>query len=462
MNILMKMYQGSFVLEPDNIGHEWINLIKAEDGRFYIWLNSNGHFDDKKLCGGRSADILMVKTISDGIYSVVGKAVGCVPVHGSNHKKIKSADERRRTQSDITYSYNNQSWKLADIYNNEKDLVATFVTDKVFKPKKPVFVTPNDEFVNNKIYFKLSITAKSSMRQYFDRGVASSEFKKIINNPEIWEEETSKGTIEEFIGDQSNLFKSKETMFSILKKEDDEVAISNSIAYFLKKYGLAAEFLHSLEKNLPLTETYEIYREQNDIDLLFIGSSHIAVIENKIYSGINGLRKNADFETQIDAVLKNDYLTQLIEEASLSKTGIKDQILKWAASTNNASITSQLSKYAIVALIIACCKGIQFSNVHFFLLMPEFEKAIYQSNFFENYACFKSYYIKGYDEVFNFFKTVQTAYHDIYFEDFLNVIAKYAKNKGVYESHLAAALKNALKKLELEKEIQKNENKETE
>lgn len=40
--IINKMYVGAYLSEGDNIGHEIINLYKADDGKNYIYLNSQG------------------------------------------------------------------------------------------------------------------------------------------------------------------------------------------------------------------------------------------------------------------------------------------------------------------------------------------------------------------------------------------------------------------------------------
>ena len=42
MIILNNMYTGRYITQQGNLGHEIINLFKADDGKFYIWLNSMG------------------------------------------------------------------------------------------------------------------------------------------------------------------------------------------------------------------------------------------------------------------------------------------------------------------------------------------------------------------------------------------------------------------------------------
>ena len=39
------MYSGNYLVEGSNIGHEIINLYKADDGKNYIYLNAQGSID---------------------------------------------------------------------------------------------------------------------------------------------------------------------------------------------------------------------------------------------------------------------------------------------------------------------------------------------------------------------------------------------------------------------------------
>lgn len=161
MNILMKMFQGGYVLQDGKIGHEFINLIKSDDNSFYIWLNSMGTFDKDETSG---INILMIRTLSGGLYSVLGKAINCEVVEGANPKIYKTPEERYACQSHI--KYNDKS--LGDIHAYEKNTLVTFKTQYVYKPKKPIFITTNDNSVNNINIFKLNFKSKTSMREYID------------------------------------------------------------------------------------------------------------------------------------------------------------------------------------------------------------------------------------------------------------------------------------------------------
>lgn len=53
------MYVGAYLSEGDNIGHEIINLYKADDGKNYIYLNSQGTIELSH--GNNSVTVLMVR-----------------------------------------------------------------------------------------------------------------------------------------------------------------------------------------------------------------------------------------------------------------------------------------------------------------------------------------------------------------------------------------------------------------
>lgn len=72
--IINKMYVGGYLLEGDNIGHEIINLYKADDGKNYIYLNSQGTID---LSHGKNRiTVLMVRKFATKTYKVLAKADG--------------------------------------------------------------------------------------------------------------------------------------------------------------------------------------------------------------------------------------------------------------------------------------------------------------------------------------------------------------------------------------------------
>ena len=57
--VLNRMFSGDYLKE--NIGHEVINLFKADNGKHYLYLNALGSF--YKKWEGRIKTMLMVRTV---------------------------------------------------------------------------------------------------------------------------------------------------------------------------------------------------------------------------------------------------------------------------------------------------------------------------------------------------------------------------------------------------------------
>ena len=59
--IINKMYVGDYLSEGDNIGHEIINLYKADNGKNYIYLNSQGAIDLSRVFVNRKVYHIIIE-----------------------------------------------------------------------------------------------------------------------------------------------------------------------------------------------------------------------------------------------------------------------------------------------------------------------------------------------------------------------------------------------------------------
>ena len=70
--ILNNMFpNAAYMTTYENIGHETINLFRANDGYYYIHLNPNG------TCNLDNVDVLNLSKIGNGLWRVMSKAVNC-------------------------------------------------------------------------------------------------------------------------------------------------------------------------------------------------------------------------------------------------------------------------------------------------------------------------------------------------------------------------------------------------
>ena len=61
--ILNKMYVGSYL--QNNIGHEVINLFKADNGNNYIYVNKDG-----KTSQENNKAVLLVRNVEEGVVEI--------------------------------------------------------------------------------------------------------------------------------------------------------------------------------------------------------------------------------------------------------------------------------------------------------------------------------------------------------------------------------------------------------
>jgi len=122
---------------------------------------------------------------------------------------------------------------------------------------------------------------------YSSEDLSYETIKAIIKNKKLWEKRNKTKRICDIL--QKDL-KADFNFLNLIRKEYDELSYSNMFYHFLSKSGTLC---HSFMRNvlgLSPKGNYLIQREINHIDLLIQDEKNIIVIENKIKSGINGVR----------------------------------------------------------------------------------------------------------------------------------------------------------------------------
>lgn len=100
--IINKMYVGGYLLEGDNIGHEIINLYKADDGKNYIYLNSQGTID---LSHGKNRiTVLMVRKFATKTYKVLAKADGVTILDFADSRLPRKERYKGQVALGLTYA----------------------------------------------------------------------------------------------------------------------------------------------------------------------------------------------------------------------------------------------------------------------------------------------------------------------------------------------------------------------
>lgn len=277
--ITNRMYCGSYLKEGENIGHEVINTYLSDNGNHYIYLNDTGKINDKDEV--KDAIVLLTRYFSPRTYEIIAKA------------RVKDVVADKET---FEYTYGGQ--KLKDIFSNNiyhgvaqkpsETIYATFLVDEFKRPKHAIYITDDvKKSVEGKDVFYIKQTfGKETMRQYFrssDSGY--SDLGDIIKS-DIWSDGDAKKVLS-----PSGIEKKKDCFLSIIKKQDNELVWSNLLAYiFESNKQLCADFFNK-KCNTKLSENFNLVREMGNIDLLIYDNDNVIVIENKIKSEINGVKK---------------------------------------------------------------------------------------------------------------------------------------------------------------------------
>ncbi|WP_312072459.1 PD-(D/E)XK nuclease family protein [Anaerotignum propionicum] len=235
--IINKMYVGGYLSEGDNIGHEIINLYKADDGKNYIYLNSQGTIE---LSHGESCiTVLLVRKFASKTYKILAKAEGVKILDFADSKLTRK--ERYQGQVELGLTYGGVS--LVDLFNEnsyqgsleeEKNAYTTFVADRVIKPKNQIYITDDESVSGDNTFFIRTNKGfgKQTLREFYNENEKPDSFadlNQIIEAKELWEDTNTTQAISEL----PKLQKDPHFNFlKIIKQEDNELAFSNMLAYF--------------------------------------------------------------------------------------------------------------------------------------------------------------------------------------------------------------------------------------
>lgn len=430
MIVLNNMYTGRYISSWGNLGHEAINLIRADNGKFYIWLNSMGVCTEP-IDGKDGCTVLMVRSINSTLYKVIAKAEGCILCDGANISRTKKSSEtddradRYEKQKELHVTYKGEC-PMDKIYQ-EKDMFATFCSENVSEARGDVYLStkPSAEVEDD---FKIS----EAMRAYIGAGhKAYKRLKEFIENVN-WEPIDS---------DISKIQPPEFNFFKLIRKDKDELTLSNALAYFIDKVGiktfLEADFL-GLAEDLK-NDKYIMFREKNNIDISFFGEKNVVIIENKIDAGITA-KASDKIQNQINNAVKLYHDKTKCNEESYKEaiTNVMKIICPEAFNTAEGTpkkFASQLSKYYVYAVAYLLNKYENVAadeikkHIRCFILIPKYSEKNFKMADFYLSSKYKSI---TYCHILNFFgnddnTTNIDAEGKKYFEDFKLVLKSLSK-----------------------------------
>ena len=298
------MFTGDYL--NNNIGHEIINLFADDYSRDFIYLCKDGKFNrkDVDLANSYTIQVRRPKGVTHTL-EIISIAKGLKLVDESKFTKTHSIlDIDAALNKDPLYlfppTYGGKS--VYDIFQSnqqQQDCCATFVADQVFTPNKPIYIR-HDGKISPNCMVAINKAHSQQMREYIFNDENKEDFEALLSI--IPKELTDKDALWSLRNPKDNKVVNKDvyvTATDIYGIQGRELSYSNAFKYFLDEYPeLLGEFCRYNECELKLKESFTVSREWNNIDILINCDDWVFVVENKIFSGING--KYSDGKNQLD------------------------------------------------------------------------------------------------------------------------------------------------------------------
>lgn len=383
--ILNKMYVGGYLSEGTNIGHEIINLYKADDGKNYIYLNSQGTIELSH--GENSLTVLLVRKFASKIYKVLAKAEGITILDFADNKLSR----KKRFEGQVALGLTYGGVRLVDLFNensfrgsldNEKNVYTTFIAERVIKPKNQIYITDDESVSGDNTFFIRTNKGfgKQTLREFFNENEKPESFidlNQIIENEDLWEESNTTQVMSEVVEPQTNPYFN---FLKIIRQEDSELAFSNMFAYFFNINKTAFSRFAKKVLSINIQTDFTIEREKKNIDLLICDKNNAIVIENKIKSSINGIHDRHNIYSNLVQSQLKTYYQFVTTDAEYSK-----------------------------------------KKVSCFIFSPN-----YNHIDLSKFSCGEKYTVVYYREIYHFFLENRDLYDNVpYFEDFINALQKH-------------------------------------
>lgn len=308
--LLNKPFLGGWLDKKGNIGHEIIDFLKTDYGDYYIYNNPWGVCPDdiwvdgtknlvrnKRECyigkylvltseeRGNDFDILYVIELEEKLHRYHTTTL----VDKTYFRKSQEA--MVKIMHDRLIMYNGKY--LDKIYKDDDSLYVTFKGKRIYKAIEPILVTGLEyNFQRNKGYL------------YDDKFPDDYNYVENLINDSIYN-----GRLVEFTPRKANnetiaKLNARKTFLDLIALQDNEQVFTNMLYSILKQGDLLKRFCNRFkeDKFFDSNSTYNVFRETKVVDgrmdVCADGKNQRVIIENKVYSGLNGI-KSYDNTTQL-------------------------------------------------------------------------------------------------------------------------------------------------------------------
>lgn len=312
--LVIKMYNGDYLNEGSNIGHEVINLFRADNGRHYIYCLPGGTIGVSK--DGKVTDILLVQNVGNNTLKVLARINNISSdQHIAKHCKFSKEEIQQHVinyalEQNVTYNQKPiSSIFMANKYKSEQDISSVNFT---FEVESEQYREPlNDIYLTSKTgQYALSNT-KFRQTEYFT-SANKEDFRTLcalIDDDTIWQNEDTAPFVNNRTPNPDRY-----TFLTLCHKEYDELSYSNMLAYYFENNpAILQDFVNKI-LGLSFKAPFSVKREYKHTDILIENADGAAIIlENKIKSGINGLSE--DGRNQLDK-----YVEEISRQYGLENT----------------------------------------------------------------------------------------------------------------------------------------------
>ena len=311
--LVIKMYNGDYLNEGSNIGHEVINLFRADNGRHYIYCLPGGTIGVSK--DGKVTDILLVQNVGNNTLKVLARINNISSdQHIAKHCKFSKEEIQQHVinyalEQNVTYNQKPiSSIFVANKYKSEQDISSVNFT---FEVESEQYREPlNDIYLTSKTgQYALSNT-KFRQTEYFT-SANKEDFRTLcalIDDDTIWQNEDTAPFVNNRTPNPDRY-----TFLTLCHKEYDELSYSNMLAYYFENNpAILQDFVNKI-LGLPFKAPFSIKREYKHTDILIENADGAIILENKIKSGINGLSEGG--RNQLDK-----YVEEISKQYGLENT----------------------------------------------------------------------------------------------------------------------------------------------
>ena len=335
--LMLFLFRGGYLTESNKLGHEIINLFKADNENHYIYVVPWGHVN--KEHANKIGTIILARHVGNNQVEIIAKAKvkgNAFPGVEDSHLTEPNQEERKKRKDKQRPLCNNISYggeRITDIYqfDEEGDEQSVLVSYEVEEFRFSRIDTKTNQFLrltykdeNETDYLKRmkGKMAKNTLKEYFSKDSKGEKkfdyhtLTQIVSNELYWEGKDESKQLERM--DYADIIDSYSNILKIIGKEDNEIIFSNWLFYYFNNREMLNSFIVDvLQKDnveiCKVDDSFAITREKDHIDIRIEDKKQIIIIENKIKSGINGIKETKNNTPHEKESQLSEYYNKIVE-----------------------------------------------------------------------------------------------------------------------------------------------------